>query len=137
MKVIGFNFKKIFAERTNDSVEKLKINTGINIADILPVKSSVFKSKEEVIQVNFEYSINYDPDFAKVEFSGTLLLSLEAKEAREVLKEWKEKKMPEEFKISIFNTILRKSTIKAVELEDELHLPIHVSLPKVSAKKTE
>jgi hypothetical protein len=137
MKIIGFNFKKISAERINESGEKLKINTGINISEISSVKSDLFRSKEEIVQIVFNYTINYEPEYAKVDFSGVLLLSLEPKDARKIVSEWKEKKIPEEFKIIIFNAILRKSSIKALELEEELHLPLHISLPKVSSEKKE
>jgi hypothetical protein len=32
----------------------------------------------------------------------------------------------------MFNIVLKKSTIKALELEDELNLPYHIPIPKVS-----
>ena len=136
MKIVGFNFKKVFGERIGESLDDVKIETGISIAEIKPF-NSLLKSKEEPIEVNFDYTINYNPDFAKIELSGTLVISLEQKESKEVLKEWKNKKIPEEFKIYLFNHILKKSTIKAIQIEDELHIPIHINLPSVSGKQNE
>ena len=136
MKIIGFNFKKINGERLGGSSEEIKIETGISILDIKPFEV-ILKAKEEPIEVNFEFSVNYNPDLAKIAIFGTLIISVESKIAKEILKEWKNKKIPEEFKIFLFNNILKKSTIRAIQLEDELHLPIHINLPKITTKSEE
>ena len=137
MKTVGFNFKKISAERISEGVNDLKINSGINIENISEASSSILKIKEEILQIDFNYTINYDPDFAKLEFSGVLLVALEGKKAKEYIKEWKRKQLPEDLKLYVFNIILRKANIKAIALEDELHLPIHINMPKVTGQKTE
>ncbi len=143
MRIIGFNFNKINIEKFNDKIENLKINTKIDVSEIKNIKSDFFKTKEELIKVKFTYGINYDPDFAKIEFAGIVLLAIEPKMAKDVLKEWKDKKMSEDFRMILFNIILRKSNLKALELEDEMNLPIHIPLPslkkeeQISEKKNE
>ena len=136
MKTAGFNFKKIFGERTGNSLGELKIETGISISEIKPFNSPL-KSKEEPLEIDFDYIVNYNPEFAKIELAGTLIVALEPKIAKEVLKEWKEKKIPEKFKINLFNNILKKATIKAIQVEDELHLPPHINLPTIAGKQGE
>ncbi len=131
MKVLGFNFNKISIERFPKKAEGLKINTDISILGIDSVNSDLFKTKEEFLDVRFSYKINYDPDYAKVEFLGDIIVSLDSKDAKEVLKEWKDKKFPEDFKIFVFNVILKKSNLKALELEDEMNLPLHLPLPSL------
>lgn len=131
MKVLGFNFNKISIERFPKKAEGLKINTDISITEITPVNSDLFKTKEEFLDVRFSYNINYDPEYAKVEFLGDIVVSLDSKDAKEVLKEWKDKKFPEDFKIFVFNVILKKSNLKALELEDEMNLPLHLPLPSL------
>jgi len=135
MNIIGFNFKKINVEKFLDKVENIKINTKIDVSEITMIKSDILKTKEEIIGIRFNYEISYDPDFAKIGFSGNILFSIESKKAKEILKQWKDKKIPEDFKITLFNVILRKSNIKALQLEDEMNLPLHISLP--SLKKQE
>lgn len=137
MNVLGFNFSKISVEKfpNQEKIEDLKLNTNIEILDIKPVKADMFKTKDELIGVKFSYTIKYDPDYAKMEFSGDILVSLDSKIIKDVLKEWKDKKFPEDFQMFIFNVILRKSNIKALELEDEMNLPLHFPLP--SLKKPE
>jgi hypothetical protein len=132
MRLIGFNFTKISAERLKDSVENLKFNNKMDITSINPLKSDFLKIKEDVLKVEFAYSVLYEPEFAKIEFKGEFLLAVDPKLAREVLKGWKDKETSEEFRIFIFNIILRKSNIKSLELEEDLNLPFHLPLPSLN-----
>lgn len=137
MKVIGLNFKKISVEKLSDKVESLKLETKIDLSEISPIKADLFKTKDEFLGVKFSYVINYNPNYAKLEFKGDLLVSLDQKQSREVLKQWKEKKVEENFKIFVFNAILRKANLKAMELEDEMNLPLHVPLPTIRKENKE
>jgi len=137
MRIVGFNFNKISVERLSDRIENLKINTKIDVSEIKGVKSDFFKTKEELIGVKFKYNIDYDPNFAKIEIVGNILLAIESKMARDILKQWKNKKMSEDFKITLFNLILRKSNLKALQLEDEMNFPLHISFPTLKKQKSE
>ena len=136
MRLAGFNFIKINVEKFSDKIENLKINTNINISEINPVKSDFFKTKEELINIKFNYNIIYDPSFAKIEFIGNVLIAIESKMAKDVLKQWEDKKMPEDFRLTLFNIILRKSNLKALQLEDEINLPLHINMPSLKKQKT-
>jgi hypothetical protein len=132
MRVLGFNFTKINVERLKDviaSSEKLKISTQIDVPELKEVKTDILRTKEEILAAKFVYGVNYDPDFAKIELEGKILLALDPKTAKEVLKQWKKKKMSEDFRIFLFNIILRKSSLKALDLEEELNLPLHMPMP--------
>jgi len=135
MRLAGFNFNKINIEKFSDKVENLKINTDMGIPDVIEIKSDFFKTKEELLGFKFTYNINYDPDFAKIELAGDVLLAIESKMAKDILKQWKDKKIPEDFRVILFNIILKKCNLKALQLEDELNLQPHISLP--SLKKPE
>jgi hypothetical protein len=87
------------------------------------------KTKDVLLEAKFEYKVSYEPDLAKVIINGTALLSVDAKTAEEVLKQWKKKSMPEDFRIPLFNIVMRKATLKALNLCDELNLPIHIPMP--------
>jgi hypothetical protein len=132
MRLIGFNFTKISVERLKDITENLKFNTKIDISSIEPIHSNDFKVKDEPLKINFVYSVFYEPEFAKIELAGSIILSVEAKIAKEVLKGWKDKQLTEDFRISMFNIILRKANIKALELEEEVGLPTHLPLPSLN-----
>jgi len=51
MRLIGFNFTKINAERFPNSPENIKFNTKIDISSIEPLKSDVLRVKDELIKV--------------------------------------------------------------------------------------
>ena len=135
MKVIGFNFDKISVERHKERPENLKITTNIDVSDIKETKSDMIKTKEELIQAKFSYGVKYEPGFATIGLSGNILFALPEDKAKEVLKEWKKKAMPEDFKLAIFNVVLRKSALKALQLEEEMNLPLHIPLPSFKNPK--
>lgn len=137
MRIIGFNFTKISIERLTDTGPEgeLKIGTQIDVPEIKEIKSDILKTKEEILAAKFTYEVNYDPNFAKVGLEGRILIALNPKIAKDVLKQWKKKKIPEDFRILLFNVILKKSSLKALDLEEELNLPLHIPLP--SFKKEE
>jgi len=131
MNAIGFNLTKMSVEDLripNKPVEGVKINTSMDILSIAEVKSPL-KSKDETLTVEFDFKVNYEPDFAKVYIKGKALIALDPKEAKEVMKGWKDKKLTDDFRLFVFNLILRKATLKALELEDELNLPLHMPMP--------
>ena len=131
MKLAGFNFNKLSVEKFSDNFSDLKINTHIDILEIGEVKSEIFKLKEQIIAVSFKNILNYEPNIAKIEFTGSIILGVESRIAREILKEWKEKKIQNEFRVSLFNVILRKCHVKALELEEDLNLPLHIQMPSL------
>ena len=133
MKIIGFTFEKISAERKEPKKGEIKINSNIDIRNITKEKISGFD--EEVVKIEFEFTVNYEPDIAKILFKGYVMLSTDKDKLKEIVKKWKSKKLLEEIKIPLFNFILTKSNIKALQLEEELNLPTHVPLPRVKAEK--
>ncbi len=137
MKLAGFNFTRIQAEKLSEQPKDIDINTNINITKVQELKSDFFKTKEELIGVEFDYIISYNPDFAKIGFSGRILLSLESKKAKEIIRKWTDKKVPEDFKLTIFNLIMKKAAVKAMEIEEEFNLPFHMPLPMIKPNKEE
>jgi hypothetical protein len=132
MRIIGFNFTKISVEKLKEPSElkeQLKINTQIDVPELTEVKSHILKTKEEIIGAKFTYGVNYNPDFAKIELEGRILVAVEPKVAKEIFKQWKKKKMPEDFRLLLFNVVLKKSSLKALYLEEELNLPLHMPMP--------
>ncbi len=128
MKILGFNYDKINIERLKDLAEDFKINTHIDILDIKEISTGILKTKEQVIQLKFVYKITYDPGFAVIDLTGHFLLTLDD-EHKNLLKDWKKKNLSENFRTAMFNTIMRKASVKALELEDEMNLPLHMPFP--------
>jgi len=135
MRVIGFNFTKLLAEKLEDNRSQIKINTEIDVSEIKSIKADIFKGKDDLIEVKFSYEVEYNPKIAKVSIEGSIIFSLDSKLAKQVLKDWKKKKMPDGFRLILFNVILKKSTLKALELEDILNIPLHMALPSLKKPK--
>ncbi|RLG10975.1 hypothetical protein DRN73_06530 [Candidatus Pacearchaeota archaeon] len=135
MKLINFNFKKISVDKIANSYKDLNLSTKINISEILPIESKFFKGDEDLVKVKFSYIIDYSPNIAKVELNGELVLAIEKTLSKGIIEAWKEKKITDDFRLTLFNLILRKSTVKALELEEEMNLPLHI--PPPTLKKPE
>lgn len=127
MSIVGFNLTKIFIERKESFSGKLNIRSRIDVESIKQVDLGISKDKD-TLQLNFIFEVIYEPDFAKIIFQGNVLLLEDSKKSKEVLKEWKKKKIEDDVKDPVFNTILRKCNIKAFSLEEDLNLPIHIPM---------
>lgn len=135
MKLIGFNFNKISIERFSSKYEGLKIDTKINVLELGELDSKLFKTEDKLLSVKFEYMVDYATKIAKIELVGDILLGIDSKLMKDILEQWKKKKMPEDFKVTLFNIILRKSNVKALELEEDLNLPLHIPLPNLKKQE--
>ena len=133
MQIIGFSLNKISIERKEKQEGELEIKQNINIDDISTDKINI--SDKEIIQTSFTFSVNYSPDFARVELKGQIVLLPEKEELKDILKDWKKKQLTDKFRTPLFNFIMSKCNIKALDLEDELNLPLHVPMPRISPKK--
>jgi len=135
MKVLGFNFTKINAEKFSSEFNDLKISTKIDVKSVVKAEQDILKSPDSILTINFSLIIDYETDIAKLDFEGAIIVSVEEKLSKDILKQWSDKKISEEFRLLLFNMILRKSTAKALELEEELHIPFHIKLPSIKRKE--
>lgn len=134
MQIIGFNFERILAERKNPPKEKIQVKSNINIISIEQEKLDLVKS-QETLKFNFEFAVDYT-EMADISLKGFVLMLLEKEKAKDVLAKWKKKKILDEVRIPLFNFILTKCNIRALQLEEELGLPSHVPLPRISQQQT-
>lgn len=131
MRLMGFNFEKIGVERMKDTVDKLSVDTNIDVLDVREIKTDILSDKETLLQAKFSYVVKYDPGFAKIEINGSVLFAVDEKEAKEILKEWKKKELPEDFRVTFFNIVLKKAALRSLHLEEEMNLPLHIPLPTI------
>ena len=112
-------FKKLLAAGGSISPEELGMIVGLDI------------TKQDLLKIDFKFTINYEPDFANLEFKGNLVIIPEANELKTILKSWKAKKIPNELRLPLINFIMSKCNVKAIPLEEELNLPIHIPMPRL------
>lgn len=135
MKLIGFNFQKIEAERKKEVLSNVRITTNIEILSIEKTKADILSIKEDLFNIQFRYSLNYEPDTAKIILEGNLVLIVDSVLSKEITEEWKKKKIPSGFNVTLLNLILRKAGIKAVSIEEDLGLPTHIPFPSLKEKE--
>ena len=91
----------------------------------------------EAIKTSFKFAIFFkDPEKKlesqnEVSFEGSILLALEKEEAKEFLKAWKKKEVPKDKVLPLYNFILKKCSVRALQLEEELGLPSHIPFPQI------
>jgi len=134
MKVIGFGLKKIQAEKNNFSKEKLNINTNIQIKNITEEKIEFLKDLIP-LKFSFEFTIMYEPSIANIKIEGYVIVSVTKQQAKDIIKKWDKKNLDEELKIDIFNFIISKTSLKALQIEEDLDLPYHLPFPRIKKSK--
>ena len=137
MKIIGFNYTKVSAERIAKWQPSKKINTNIQITDIAKEETEVIK-EAGILRVSFKFDVIYEPKNATISFEGFVFLSLEANEAKEILKQWtKKKEINETARNGVVKFLWKKCNLKAFQLEEELNVPTHIQLPQIAFKPNE
>ncbi len=140
MQIIGFNFTKISAEKTPSFKVGSSINTDIEFTNIEEEKVSLLKDGSEALSASFRFTVSYAEQKEKQEksakegeliFEGKIILSATKDEAKDLMKNWKNKELPNNFKMPIFNFLLKKCAPRALELEEELNLPSHIPIPQL------
>jgi hypothetical protein len=136
MQVIGFGFDKISAEKkaSKPNVQNVNISSNVDIKSISQEEINILKDKH-TLKFEFEFLIDYKPDFANILFKGYVVLVVEKDESKNILKKWKSKKIPDDIRLPLFNLIMTKCNLRALQLEEELNLPTHIPLPRLKPEQ--
>jgi len=134
MRIIGFNIKKISADKKKPLKGKIDIKSNIDLKNITQENVSI--SDKSAINFEFAFTVGYEPKLAEIEILGNVVALDEEDKFKDILKEWKKKKLNPEIKIPLFNFIMEKCNLKALHLEEELSLPLHIPLPKLQSQPT-
>lgn len=148
MQVLGFNFTKISAERFPHFKGKPKINTSVDFANVEKEKIDLIKD-QETYKMDFKLVIIYsDQDekgdskdkkhqskLGEVIFQGNTLIGITKDDPKEMTKAFKKNEIPLPIKEFFLNLILSKCAAKALDLEDQIHLPLHIPLPRVKLEE--
>jgi hypothetical protein len=133
MKIIGFLIKKILVDVKEGKRDNLDVKSNLNLDDVKEGKVAL--TKQPSILINFNFFVDYSPDIARIEIKGHLILLDDENKKEEIMTLWKQRQLPEEIKLPILNYILEKCNVKALQFEEELGLPLHLPLPKISQQK--
>jgi hypothetical protein len=130
MRIIGFNLTKIFAERQEEDGQGIRVDQNIDIKDIKEEKIPITNNK--ALKIKFALTVTYSKDFGKIELEGSIMTLPDEGEFKSIMDSWKDKKIPENMRLGIFNFIMVKCNVKALYLEDEMSMPLHVPMPRLT-----
>jgi len=135
MPIVGFNFDKILVERKDVIKRPLNIHTDVSIKDVTEEKIPLGKT-EELLKFNFEFNVKYG-DTGDVVFNGHVLYLEDPKKTAEIMKEWKKSKnVPTDLMSELINNILQRCNIKALTMAQDVNLPPHLKLPRLTQQKS-
>ena len=132
MKVIGFNYTKVNAERSLKEAKVEKINQDLEFINVEKDELGLAKDLN-IIKISFTFKINYDPNCASISLDGTAILNTSPEESKQILKAWKKKQIEDSVRMPLIKLIMNKCSLKALNLEEELNIPPHMRLVNVSA----
>jgi hypothetical protein len=135
MRVIGFAISEIHAKKVVD-LKRPVVNTDIMFQDVSKISLDMLKDGEG-LKATFKFTVSYKEPSSKdvapndVVFIGHLILSVSKDESKEYLKSWKNKELPKDKVVLLYNYILKKCSVRALTLEEELNLPLHIPFPQI------
>lgn len=138
MPIIAFGFEKISAERKKAfDPDKDKIENTIKFRSIEESNFKISGEDKKAITVIFEFTVDYK-DTGVLELVGHIGFFDKKEVLDKILEQWKkEEKVPTDFGASLYNFIFSKANVKALALEEEVGLPLHLRLPRIKVKKPE
>ena len=134
MRIAGAKFTNFSAEVNPDFSGKVSMKSDMSIKTLEKFKPEGVK--QESLKVDYSFKIDYS-ELGKINIEGTIYILADAKTQKEILKDWKDKKLDSTPHMAIMNLIMQKASLKAFELEEEIGLPLHIKLPLLQTKKEE
>ncbi|MEM1687575.1 MAG: hypothetical protein QXR31_05800, partial [Zestosphaera sp.] len=90
--ILGYSITYLNAEKfeIKENINKLDINTSLNIKNIQEMKVQQEKKQQKVLKVDFEFLVNYEPKIGEIRIEGYLIYS--GKDIEEILEKWQKDK---------------------------------------------
>ena len=136
MKIIGFNIDELHAKKSFE-FKRAIISTDVLFTEVSKAKIDVIKD-DEALKISFKFTVSYkdsdkkeSQDKNEVLIQGSMLLMVSKDESKEFIKSWKNKEIPKEKSLGLYNIILKKCSVKALQLEDEINLSPHIPFPQI------
>ena len=133
--IVGFNLTKILVERKKPVTGKIKINHDLRIENV-EQRPLPLKDKKNALVFDFIFHILYEPGVGEIAIQGNVLYYDDSKKLSAVLEQWKKsKKVSPEISVEVINTIFAKCNVRALELSQELNLPLHLPMPQITLRE--
>jgi len=106
-------------------IPQVQINTNINIV-------TVEKKPDNLLEVPFVLTINYNPSIAQISLKGTAYVSGEKDEIDKTFKDYEEKKLQSQI---IVQSISNVAFIESILISRTLNIPPPIPLPQIQEGK--
>ncbi len=134
MAVLNFGFTKIEVEKKGVMSKQINIQSGMNIIDVIE-SDMVNASKQKAFSIKFSFDTKYEPKLGHIHLEGDLLYLADEAVSKEIATAWKKNKsLPKDIALVVFNKILHNCNVEALILSKEINLPAPIQLPKVRAE---
>ncbi|ODS35526.1 MAG: hypothetical protein A7316_03600 [Candidatus Altiarchaeales archaeon WOR_SM1_86-2] len=130
--IANFRINKIVGERTAGDVGKVNLTPNFRIVSL---KKATNETIGDHIIANFEFEGAYKPEVGNIKLEGNLIYySPNIDEL--VHEEKKEIELEPEAVEDIMNFVFQNTMVEAIGVAKKLRLPVPLSLPRFSAKKS-
>lgn len=135
MPIVGFNFTNMQAKKASLINKQIKIISNCSITNLKEEKLPTGKTKTDGLRFEFKFHIKYEPKFGEILLEGYIFYMEDPKILKGIMSQWKkDKSLSKDIMTLIINTILLRSTVRALNLAQTINLPPHIPLPAVSPK---
>lgn len=136
MAILNFGFNKIHVEKKGKTTKQINIKSGLHILNV--ASSDVIKDvKQKAFGITFKFIVDYEPEVGVIELEGELLYLANPEVADKIQASWdKDKSLPKDVGMVVFNRILQNCNVEALILSREINLPAPLQLPKIQAQPT-
>jgi hypothetical protein len=135
MTIIGFNFRKITAERPDSVTGKINISNNVTLRKVEEANIPVGKDKQRALKFGYAFETKYEPKAGSILIEGEVIYLAPEDVVDKTLKGWKkDKKVDKEILQPILNSVLSKCSIKGLMLSQDLNMPSPLQLPRVTVK---
>jgi len=135
MPIVGFNFDKILVEKNKKVEKNMQLKTDVSITEVQEEKLPTGDQNLEGLRFNFKFELKYEPKIGEINIQGFIYYLTEPKLVKDVIKGWKkDKSIPKPITAEIINMVLYRANIKALLLSQEVNLPPHLNIPRISEK---
>lgn len=131
MAILNFGFTKINVEKSGKTAKQVNIKSNMNITDV-KASDMIGGTKQKAFAIKFSYDTIYEPGVGSIKLNGELLYLADEALAADISNAWaKNKSLPKDIALKVFNKILHNCNVESLILSREINLPAPIQLPKV------
>lgn len=131
MPIVGFTFTKLGVEKKPLVSKQVNVTNDLKLVSVESAKRADH-GNAELGRFNFSFEVKYG-EIGSIDLAGYILYSDDPKKLKVIIETWqKDKMIPAILLQQILNAILVKCNVKALELAQDVGLPPHFDLPKLT-----